>query len=179
MMRRMALPAPTPESTVVVTGASSGIGAELARELARRGYGVTLVARRTDLLEALADELPTASRRRVAATSPTARSRRLVGALRRRRRRAVQQRRLRLVRLFHEADLERELGMVTLNVEALHQLTGALLPRLVRRGAGRSSTSVLRRCQPIPNMATYAATKAFVASFSRGDPRRAEGTGVW
>ena len=65
MMRRMALPAPTPESTVVVTGASSGIGAELARELARRGYGVTLVARRTELLEALADELPTDHRRRV------------------------------------------------------------------------------------------------------------------
>src|SRR3954462_6905423 len=53
----MALPEPSPEHTVVVTGASSGIGSELVRELASRGHGLTLVARRRKRLEQLAKEL--------------------------------------------------------------------------------------------------------------------------
>lgn len=53
----MSLPAPAPDRTAVVTGASQGIGAEIARQLARRGHGVTLVARTVTKLEALAEEL--------------------------------------------------------------------------------------------------------------------------
>ncbi len=53
----MALPTPKENTTAIVTGASSGIGSEIARALAGRGHGVTLVARREDRLKALADEL--------------------------------------------------------------------------------------------------------------------------
>src|SRR4051794_24890568 len=53
----MPLPAPSSGSTCLVTGASSGIGAEIARELAKRGHGVTLAARREDRLTELAEEL--------------------------------------------------------------------------------------------------------------------------
>ena len=51
----MALPAPQPGHVAVVTGASKGIGAEIAKDLSRRGHELVLVARSTDQLEALAD----------------------------------------------------------------------------------------------------------------------------
>jgi uncharacterized protein len=176
----MALPAPTPGSTVVVTGAPSGIGSERARELPRRGYGVTLVARRADRLEALAGELPTPAAVETCDLADRGARDDLI-------------RRLESADViglcnnagygshgpFHEAELERELGMVTLNVEALHHLTGALLPQFVRQGAGAIlNVASLAACQPIPNMATYAASKAFVASFSEAIHAELRGTGV-
>ena len=78
-----------------------------------------------------------------------------------------------------EADLEREQRVVRLNVEAVHHLTGAFLPRMVGDGAGAvlnvASTAAF---QPLPGFATYAASKAFVQSFSEAVHAELSGTGV-
>src|SRR5687767_2204196 len=165
----MALPAPTPGSTVVITGASSGIGAEFARVLAARGHGLTLVARRRDRLEALAEELgdvavdiepcDLADRAARTALIETLMARSVSGLLNNAGHGAHGP--------VHEADLDYERNMVELNVAALHHLTGALLPQLVAQGTGAIlNVASLAAFQPLPNMATYAATKAFVHSFS-------------
>ena len=182
----MSLPAASTSSTVLVTGASSGIGTELARELARRGYNVTLVARREELLRALADDLRRAHGIRadvhVSDLGDDDARADLVSAL--------QVGQLEVVGVcnnagygsvgrFHELPLERERQMVRLNVDALHELTGAFLPAMVERGTGAilnlASTASF---QPVPGLATYAATKAFVASFSEAVHAELVGTGV-
>src|SRR4051794_11053389 len=159
----MPLPHPDSNTTVVVTGASSGIGAELARELARRGHGVTLVARRAEKLQELADELNREQGGEAAVESADLQDRAARDAL--------------VGRLlagdvvglinnagygatgpFVEADLDWLQGMVQLNCQALVHLSGRLLPRMVERGGGAIlNLASLASCQPIPNMATYAA----------------------
>lgn len=174
----MALPEPAAGSTVVVTGASSGIGAALARELSKRGHHVTLVARRLDRLEALADELGEAEAVRCDVGDAAAR-----GALLGRAGRQV-------VGLcnsagfgssgpFVDLDLEREAEMVRVNVEAVHHLTGLAVAEMVagRNGAVLNVASIAG-FQPLPSMATYAATKAFVISFSEALHTELHGSGV-
>src|SRR3712207_5244390 len=73
----------------------------------------------------------------------------------------------------------RETGMVRLNVEALVELTGAFLPRMCEAGAGAVlNVASTASFQPLPSMATYAATKAFVRSFSEAVHTELSGTGV-
>ncbi len=182
----MSLPAANPTSTVLVTGASSGIGTELARELARRGYNLTLVARRRDRLDAVAEELRLAhgirADVRVCDLGDAEDRAALV--------RELQAGELEVagvcnnagygsVGRFHELPLERERQMVRLNVDALHELTGAFLGAMVDRGSSAilnlASTASF---QPVPGLATYAATKAFVASFSEAVHAELAGTGV-
>src|ERR687894_1043919 len=182
----MALPPPTIDTTVLVTGASSGIGAELARELAGRAYNVVLVARRADRLEALAEELRLthgihADVEPCDLTDPDAR-RDLVARLEAGEREVVgvcNNAGFGTVAPLHESDLEREQQVVRLNVEAVHHLTGAFLPRMVERGEGAilnvASTAAF---QPLPGFATYAATKAFVQSLSEAVHAELGGTGV-
>ena len=81
--------------------------------------------------------------------------------------------------LFHVADPEREAQMVRVNVEALHDLTGAFLRPMVARGTGAIlNVASIAAHQPLPTMATYAATKAFVLSFSEAVHAELAGTGV-
>ena len=182
----MALPAPSSENTVVVTGASAGIGADLARELARRDYNVVLVARRVERLRRLVRELER-SYGVDAAVEPCdlvdADERRgLVERLGAGRRAVVgvcNNAGFGTLTTLLNADLEREQDVVRLNVEALHHLTGAFLRPMVERGEGAilnvASTAAF---QPLPGFATYAATKAFVQSFSEAVHAELGGTGV-
>jgi hypothetical protein len=182
----MALPAPSYGSTVLITGASSGIGADLARRLAERGYNVTLTARRRERLEELADELREAHDIHVDVETcdlgNAAARRRLADKLRSGEREVVglcNNAGFGNLGNFIDQDLESETDVVRLNVEAVHELTGAFLPRMVEQGAGAvlnvASTAAF---QPLPGFATYAASKAFVHSFSEAVHSELSGSGV-
>jgi uncharacterized protein len=182
----MSLPAAGPDQTVVITGASSGIGAELSRELARRGYDLTLVARRRSRLDELASELRNAHDIHVdVETCDLADAddrKRLIETLRGGARDVVglcNNAGYGSVGTFAELDLEREVGEVRLNVEALVELTGAFVGDLLERGEGAVlNVASTASFQPLPGMATYAATKAFVRSFSEAVHAELAGSGV-
>ncbi len=182
----MALPPPSPTTTALVTGASSGIGADLARELAARGHGLTLVARRQEKLHALAAELHGARgvRTEVIAldlTDPAAR-----GGLPA----TLAERGLTVDVLVnnagfsttgpvHRSDRAREMAMIRTDVEAVADLCSIFLPGMVERGRGAvlnvASTAAF---QPLPGQAGYGASKAFVLSYSRSVRAELRGTGV-
>jgi uncharacterized protein len=182
----VALPPPQPDSTALVTGASSGIGEEIARELARRGHGVTLVARREERLRELAAELGSAHGVRaeaVGADLVDPESRDELAA-------RVDELGLEVEVLvnnagfggfgpFAEQERDRELGMIRLNVEALVDLESRYLRGMVERDRGAvvniASTASF---QPLPENATYAATKAFVLSHGEAVHEELRGTGV-
>jgi len=182
----MALPPPTLDDAVLVTGASAGIGAELAHQLAGRGYNLVLVARRADRLLALAEELRLshaihADVEACDLTEPDARralvARMLDGE------RAIagvcNNAGFGTVATLLDSDLEREQQVVRLNVEALQHLTGAFLRPMVDRGAGAIlNVASIAAFQPLPGFATYAASKAFVQSFSEAVHEELTGTGV-
>jgi len=177
----VALPGPSDSATALVTGASSGIGEAIARELAARGHGLTLVARREQRLRALADELVSLHGVRaevIAADLSSASAREEVADL-------VRSLGVEVEVLVNNAgfggtgDRERLLAMVELNCVALLDLQARYLPRMVERGRGAvinmASTAAF---QPLPGTATYAATKAFVLSLSEAMHEELKGTGV-
>ena len=182
----MSLPEPSPNSLAIVTGASAGIGAEIARELARRGHGVGLIARRKARLAALAEELGRDYGVRAETISadlgkPASRSR-------------IESRITELgvdVDIlinnagfatggpFSNSDPARELEQVRVLVEAVVALTSMFLPSMVgrRRGAilNVASTAAM---QPLPYAAGYSAAKAYVLTFSEALHQEVGGKGV-
>lgn len=169
----------------LVTGASSGIGADLAREFARHGHDVVLTARRVAPMETLAIELRAAGATvtvLAADLSKPGAAASLTGELDRRGLSVdvlVNNAGLGAGGPFHESDPARVSEMLQVNVVALTELTRALLPAMIARGRGRvllvASTAAF---QPGPTMAVYCASKAFVLSFGEAICYELRGTGV-
>jgi hypothetical protein len=182
----MSLPGPDSQSTVLITGASSGIGTELARQLGARGHNLVLVARRKDRLETLAQEIAKANGVEVdvrkADLSVQAQRTRLIKALRDAERHVAavcNNAGFSTYGKFQELPLEAELEEVRLNVLALHEFTGAFLGDMVRRRQGAVlNVASIAGFQPLPNQTTYGATKAFAVSFSEAVHTDLHGTGV-
>jgi short-subunit dehydrogenase len=182
----MALPPPSPDSAALITGASSGIGADVARSLATRGHGVVLVARRAERLEALAGELRDEHGVRAETLScdlgdADARARMLdqLGELGLTVDVLVNNAGFGSGGLFQSLDQDREVQMVRLNVEAVVDLCGRFVPEMVRAGQGAVlNVASTASFQPLPRQATYAATKAFVSAFTDGLYADLRGTGV-
>jgi uncharacterized protein len=167
------IPAPRSEGVALVTGASSGIGAELARGLAARGHDVVIVARRIERLARLARELEaTGVTAQVVSCDLTEEEER--GALAA----AVAAMGVDVDILcnnagsgrpghFASADRQQQLDMLRLNVEALVDLCGRFLQPMVDRGRGAIlNVGSISGFAPLPAMAVYAASKAAILSFT-------------
>ena len=169
----------------LVTGASSGIGAEFARQLADRRYDLVLVARNRDRLEALAKELGEGCGVDVAVLAADLTQEQDLRAVEDR---VVAEERLELlvnnagmgtVGAFSTLDVAREEAEIRLNVLALVRLTRSALPNLVARGRGAVlNVSSLAALFPAAYNATYGATKAFVNSFTEALFEEVRGSGV-
>jgi short-subunit dehydrogenase len=182
----MALPIPKENSTALITGSSSGIGADIASELAKRGHGVTLVARRQERLKALADELTTAHGVRaevIAADLTDADARGALPA-------ELEARGLTVDILVnnagfstmgpvHKGTRDLELSMVRTNIEAVVDLCTLFVPGMVTRHRGAVlNTASTAAFQPLPGQAVYGASKSFVLSYGRALGVELKGTGV-
>ncbi len=170
----------------LVTGASSGIGAEFARQLAAKKIDLVLVARSGDKLQELAEQLRSQHGIKTHIivqdlTTPQAGSTIYE---------KIQYQGLRIDLLvnnagfgdyghFSDRPLAKQLGMIQLNVNVLVELTGLFLPAMKQRGAGGIiNISSIAGFQPVPKMSVYAATKAFVLNFTEALWAENKDTGV-
>ena len=155
----------------VITGASSGIGAEFARQLSARGYNLLLVARRADRLEKLSDQLTTVCEIFTADLSKKSECLRLVKTLEGRRVDLfINNAGFGACGAFSETDAGKELSMLRVNVLAMHRLFKFTLRKMEAQGFGTilnvaSSAGLLPGG---PYMAGYYASKAYVVSLTRG-----------
>lgn len=167
----------------VVTGASSGLGREFALALALRGHPVLAVARREERLRALAEEVAASGGKLEPLSADLSTSAGVealltraaslpVGLL-------VNNAGVATYGPFASTAAERELELVRLNVEAIVALTRGLLPAMLERGRGGVINVASQMAfQPMPYFAAYAASKAFVLSFSEALAEELRGTGV-
>tara|TARA_R110001592_G_scaffold363396_2_gene687621 strand:- start:38211 stop:39005 length:795 start_codon:yes stop_codon:yes gene_type:complete len=174
------------KDTVVITGASSGIGEALAGLFARGGYNLVLVARSEDKLRTLASQLARdtgaevwveaadLSRRGAAKTLASSLSKQGIevdilvnsaGVLEHGR--------------FIDLPSTSQQGIIDLNVSGLTNMLAQFLPPMVKRGKGRIlNVASIAAFQPVPSLATYAATKAYVLSLSESLTEELVDTGV-
>lgn len=181
-------PAPTDlrGQTALVTGASSGFGADFARQLAEKGCNLVITARRLDRLTALRDEIiaahPVTVDVIVQDLSVAGASQMVfdqVQALNRRIDLLINNAGFGLKGRFLELPIDRQSEMVRLNVTALQELTWLFVPPMIRRGFGQVLfVSSIAAFQPSPYFASYAASKAFVTSFAHALHYELHGTGV-
>lgn len=161
--------------TALITGASAGLGAEFARQLAPYANALVLVARRTDRLDAMRDELQALHANlkvHVYGADLGDENQRLAIA------NWLQEQKIRVDFLvnnagfgdrgpFETGDWNKIRGMIDVNITALTHLTHLLLPSMTRSGrAAILNVSSVASFFPLPNMAVYSATKAYVTSLS-------------
>lgn len=173
-------------ATALITGASGGIGLELARLFAQQGVDLILVARSSDKLQALQQAFQEQYRIQVTVICKDLSQETASEALYQ----SICEADITVdylinnagfgdYGLFTETDWVKELRMIHLNIVALTYLTKRFLQDMVSRGEGRimnvASTAAF---QPGPLMAVYFATKAYVLSFSEAVANEASGTGV-
>jgi uncharacterized protein len=171
--------------TVLITGASAGFGREFARQLAPHAGTLILVARRKDRLEEVRDAIARPGLTvhcHATDLGDELQTEAFLAAL------MVSGERVNFLinnagvgdhGLFEDSDWNRVKAMLDVNIRALTRLTHALLPDLVRseRGAILNVSSIASLI-PVPKMAVYAATKAYVTSFTEAIRAEVRGTGV-
>ncbi len=172
--------------TVLITGASGGIGLELAKQFAGGGFDLVLVSRSADRLNSTAETLRRSHNISTTVIPCDLSAPGAVGKL------VSELDRLSIKPAilvnnagfgssgaFHEIPPDDLLGMVRVNILALTELTRRVLPDMVGRGSGRilnvASTAAY---QPGPFMAVYYASKAYVLSFSEALSAELSGTGI-
>ncbi|MEO8103896.1 MAG: SDR family NAD(P)-dependent oxidoreductase [Betaproteobacteria bacterium] len=174
------------DETVLITGASSGIGEALAGCFAQGGFDLVLVARSVDKLESLAARLARQYKVKVwvepADLSMPDAARKLVAAMKRRRRAIdvlVNNAGVLQHGTFAAMTPARHQQLIDLNVSGLTAMLAHFVPPMVTRGHGRIlNVASIAAFQPIPTLATYAATKAFVLSLSESLSEELKGSGV-
>jgi short-subunit dehydrogenase len=169
----------------LITGASAGIGAELARVFAAHGHELVLVARREDRLKALADEIAASGRPRPTVLTADLQRRDAVALLAA----ELSSRDLEPDIVVNNAGFglngaatalsrDEQLAMIDLNVRALTELSLAFVDSLARHRGGILNVASMAAFLPGPGMAVYYASKAYVLSFSEALHRELSGRGI-
>jgi len=171
-----------PAGTALITGASSGIGAELAKLLAGEGYGLYLVGRDEHRLRSIANQLAQAHDIRCTTiqadlSNPDSaetiyRSAPDIDVL-------INNAGFGVYGQFASTDLQTEMDLIEVNIASLTRLTKAYLPRMIEQRRGRiMNVASMAALMPGPFMAVYYATKAYVLSFTEALSAELAGTGV-
>ncbi len=169
----------------LITGASAGIGADLACVFAAHGHELVLVARRADRLNALADEIAKSGRPRPAVLASDLERRDAVAALAA----ELSSRGLEPQFVVNNAGFGlsgraamlgrgEQLGMIDLNVRALTELSLTFIDSLARHRGGILNVASIAAFLPGPGMAVYYASKAYVLSFTEALHRELSGRGI-